>query len=517
MDRQGTTQLQSQGGIALVAVLLITVIALGAFVFSAATLSIATRSGAAQERNSTQALLAADSGVSTLRARVNTAGGVQELDEGATVADWINDTFATLDLGNGVSAEIVAAMNGDIIVVGSTGTARGASRTVFQNFVFEEPDWRPLSVNVPGALTSFATIFGRGTATVWGIDDRESDWIFTGKWVPNSAPGLDPVQVPRQLLEASVGEYVQIGTTRYRVEVAATSTTSNATLVPLSGGPAIPEPGGTSVGLIPFALTGEPLDGSQFTVGGVATLPVTEASFTLFDVGYPLKVGEGEGEIVAINFANGTMDVRWTSPPSMGSLVEGDVLRRAVSSGVTNGSCDLGGGPRLDFRDGCDAGEDLSRLFELTFGEGLEPDDIRQRSTVYSSLPSIEGVPLDGWTWVDRSNPDDNLQNFEGQGVLVINNLVTDPVALNVGNTFQGLIYVIGNARLQGNQVSAGAVIVDGTAIIDQEEDLGDTAVAGTTDIRYDPFTLLQAIRSLSQPGDDDSVLVAVPGTWRIR
>src|SRR5690606_17373023 len=59
-------------GIAIVLVLLVSAIALMTFLFSSAALSLSSRGAAAGERNSTQALLAADSGLNTLRARAST-------------------------------------------------------------------------------------------------------------------------------------------------------------------------------------------------------------------------------------------------------------------------------------------------------------------------------------------------------------------------------------------------------------------------------------------------------------
>ena len=153
----------------------------------------------------------------------------------------------------------------------------------------------------------------------------------------------------------------------------------------------------------------------------------------------------------------------------------------------------------------------MSNLFYKTFG-------ISSPSLLRDSLPAsqrltgsevLDGRTLSGVTWVN--DPANNFRGQKGSGILIIENNANQTINLNVGNDFVGLIYVIGNANIQGNAQYQGAIIVDGVATV-------DTSVQGTTDIHYDPLKLIRALADITFPNPNPGGLgVPVANTWRVR
>ena len=516
-----------QRGFAITVVLLVTLVALGAFVFSAVLLSLASRTSAAQERSANQAYLAADSGLATLVTRL-VADGVETTSEFEVWGGF--DSDLVLDASEDVRARLsiqrsVLHTDGMLYTVRSVGLAGQATRTVLQEFLLVEDESPPLSLRIPAALTSYATITSAGTPTVWGLPDDAESWIFSDRYFGDPNPSL----IPRLLGEGSAGEYARIGGTEgdlYRI-IDANDPPADCSSgeVRVQKVEEVEEDdafdcmnGDEPAGLIPFAAT----EAKEITASTVPSkIKVTDSTFSLFDVGAEIKVGGATGEIVSQDRDKGEMVVNWSVG---GAINEGDPVRASIYSGVTGGQCVLGG--RADFRDGCLEGQEaqLANMIETTFGEGVTEQDLLDKAqeehddginSVFGDAHAIRDVPLEGWSWLNVDSGA-TIRDLRGEGVLVVKNNHGSGVTLNVSNEFQGLIYVIGTITLAGNALSTGAVMVDGTAYLEEPTD-EDNMVRGTTDIRYDPFALLSAIRSLSNPGDQPFEIQAVAGSSRIR
>lgn len=481
-----------QAGFAVTVVILVSVVALLAFLFSSAILTVSSRSAASQERNSTQALLAADSGLQTLRARASTSPYDASF---GSFEYWIESNFGTLDLGDGIAATLdVVAEDADAITVQSTGTAGSATRTVVQVFEIVIGPPVPASATVPGALTSVGQIKTNSNALlVEGRDNTVSDWSYSSV----------------QLCNALEGEYVVLAGVTYRVEGPSSCGTTMTLIEPISGLPLSPAPSGsTLVTHRPVAIA-EPL-----TIDGgtppTSEVEVTAGAQSLFGVGAPITIGgSGLGTVVAVEGT--TLTIEWDVDVPL-PQPEGAVLSRDISSGVTAaGTCNVGNKGASTFPDGCIGDVDLSNLFYKTFGiasPNTLKDYLQDQGKVITGSQVDDG-PLTGITWV--TNPDNNFRDQAGNGILIIENNPGQTIRLNVSNAFTGLIYVIGNADLAGNANYEGAIIVDGVANV-------TTDVQGTMGLNYDPLELVRALAGLEFPNPNPGGIgAAVANTWRIR
>ena len=478
-----------QQGVAIVIVLLISAITLMTFLFASATLTVASRTAAASERNSTQALLAADSGLNTLRARSTTI----DFDTSyGTFANWIETHFASLDLGAGINAQLsVIAENEDRLTVQSVGTAGSSTRTIVQDFEVLLGPPIPASANVPGALTSVGSIRSNSaSALVQGRDNTEQDWSYANV----------------ELCAATEGEYVVLSGITYRVE-GPSDCDGDMDLVRVDTGEVESHSGTTPVTHRPIAIT-EPLAVSGSSPP-TSVVNVTDPAQSLFGVGSPITIGDGsEGEVVGVDGTE--LTIEWSVAPHY--QPEGTVVRRAVSSGVTAEDCDIQKNHyETTFPHGCEAEQDLSNLFYKTFGiasPSLLKDSLPDSNKI-SNQQVRDGRVLSGITWVD--DPENNFRGQQGSGILIIENNPGQEITLNVQNKFTGLIYVIGNADIQGNADYQGAIIVDGVATV-------NTQVQGTTDIEYDPLSLVRALADITFPNPNPGGLgLAIDDTWRIR
>lgn len=479
--------MNSRQGVAITIVLLVTVVALLAFLFSSATLTIASRSSATQERNATQALLAADSGLRTLRARATV---VPYTSGYGTFKAWIEANFGSLDLGDGVGATLsVVSETSDEVRVQSIGTAGTSQRTVVQEFRIVVGPPLPATANVPGALTSVGTIKSNSGATrVLGRANTDSAWTYANV----------------QLCTAAEGEYVVLNNALYRVDATPTCggtvpLTNVATGQPI----AIPPAGTTLVTHRPTALA-ENLAIDE----GRSTVATTAGTATLFGVGSSISIGTGNGTVAAVD--GNTLTIDWATEP-FPMPTEGAVVRRAVSSGVTAGACNLGNNGGTSFPNGCMPGQNLDDLFFKTFGIS-SPHFLRDSLPASNRLTGDDittSRTLSGITWV--TNPKNNFRDQTGSGILIIENNPGQTINLNVNNQFTGLIYVIGDAKIAGNAQYPGAIIVDGLAEV-------VTDVQGTADIFYDPLQLLRALAGITFPNPNAGGLgAALPNTWRVR
>ncbi len=471
-----------QAGIALVIVVLISAIALMTFLFASSTLTIASRTAAASERNSTQALLAADSGLNTLRARTTT-----QAYDSTSFKNWIESNFGTLDLGDGITAQLtVIAETSDRITVQSVGTAGSSQRTVVQEFPIVVGPPIEGSVTVPGALTSVGRIRSNSNAVlVSGRENREEDWSYDN--------------VP--LCNAREGEYfVRLGIT-YRVD-SPSNCSGDMEVVRVDNGIAEVMVGSTIGTHRPIAIT-EPL-----TVTGsppTSVVSVTPGARSLFGLGSPITIGGNSmGTVTAVD--GDILTIEWTTAPA--SQPEGAVVRRSVASGATAGTCDVRSNT---FPNGCDSNRDMSNLFYKTFG-------ISSPSLLRDSLPAShrisgsqvrDGRTLSGITWV--TNPENNFRGQRGSGIIIIENNPGQEITLNVNNQFIGLIYIIGDANIQGNAEYRGSIVVDGQAEV-------QTSVQGTPLLTYDPLELMRAIDDIRFPNPNPGGIgVAISNTWRVR
>ncbi len=484
-------------GFAIVIVVLVSSIALLAFLFSSATLTLASRSAASQERGATQALLAADSGLKTLVARA--AANEYRPGVHGTMTNWINSTFGTLDLGGGVSAELVllnvpSAANGAIIQ--STGRAGTSRRVLIQEFEIVEGPPIAASVAVPGALTSVGNINNSSNAMrIHGRLNTEAAWTYS----------------PVALCTAAQGEYFVTGGFTYEV-LDETPSCGGPVNVQRVGGATMSLPGNTSGVHRPIA-TSQTMTSTTVNGTTTSTVEVTDGARVLFGVGTPITIGTASGggpSLGTVTAADGNvLTISWSVPPATTNPPEGTVIRREVSSGVTAGACNI---REAAFPEGCDGSQNLDNLFFKTFGIA-DPQllkDSLSGSQRISNSQLRDGRVLSGITWL--TNPENNTRGQTGSGILIIENNPGQSITLNVHNQFTGLIYVIGDANIQGNSEMIGALVVDGAATI-------STSVQGNGDkVRYDPLQLARALSNITFPNPDaGGIGGALANTWRVR
>lgn len=486
--------MRQRSGFAIVVVVLISAVALLAFLFSSVTLTLASRSSAAQERNSSQALLAADSGLKTLRARA--AAVPYNATTHGTLTNWINVEFGTLDLGNGVTAaiEVLGTAEAPEATIQSTGTVGTSRRVLVQAFEIIEGPPIPASVAVPGALTSVGNINNSSNAMrILGRSNTVEDWTYNGV----------------AACTALEGEYLEDGGTLYQVTSEA-ACGGGGVGVDIVGGGSTTLSNGATVNHRPTAIT-EALEVSGATPP-VSSVEVTDGARTLFGVGTPITIGNASGGGPSQGIVTAVLDneltIEWSVPP-VGPPSEGEIVRRAVTSGTTAGDCNV---RDASFPDGCVDDQNLDDLFFKTFGVAnpqLLKDSLSGSQLITGSQLG-DGRVLSGITWL--SSPQNNVRDQTGTGILIIENDPGQSITLNVRNDFTGLIYVIGDANIQGNSTMIGAIVVDGIATV-------PTNVQGNGDkVAYDPLELTRALSGITFPNPDAGGLGAsVDGTWRVR
>lgn len=529
-----------QTGIALVSVVLIGAVALMTMLFASAMLSLSSRKSASSERNSTQALLAADSGLGTLKARASLAPFT-----GGTFAAWVDSNFATLDMGGGVTATLrVVAEDADFLTIESVGRVGSFTRTVLQDYTIRRGPPLPISVSVPGALTSVSKIASDSNALcVNGRNNTVADWTITKvitAWDNGNVGDCNAiwndntkkvVKRPAVLCDAFSGQYVTVANVLYRITATPASWAADcknafygspAELTPVGGGPAILATGDAVAAIRATSITEQLVVRSGTPKTSV--VEVTEGTPSLFGVGMPITIGNdssgnpSSGKVVAVE--GNTLTISWDAgrEPS-GFQGEGAIVRRAISSGVSDissGGCQIG--QTSTFPQQCIT-SDLVGLFKSTFGVSRDDlfNSLRPEQKI-SKAVATSGQLLSGLNWVTLSSQDNDTKfgGQRGSGILIIDATAADvskPVNLNVDNGYDGLIYVIGNAKINGNAQYRGAIIVEGYADL-----LVDTATQGTGGILYDPLQLLKALAGITVPNPVAGELgLAVPTSWRIK
>lgn len=491
--------MQRRQGFAITVVLLVTVVSLLAFLFASATLTIASRSSAAQERSSTQALLAADSGLKTLLARASVEEFNAELEN--PIRSYIEGQLGFLDLGDGISAtlSVLDVHSGEsgtpvAVTVESTGSTANATRVLVQTFRVVRGPPRPASVAVPGALTSVGTIKNASNAMrIYGASADEEDWTMQN--------------VP--LCAAQPGDYAMVDGVLYRVDGLGDEAEE---AVPCDGSP-IPVTV-VSSGL-PTQLTANPTASSIRTIataaplvvdGGISVVEVTDSARVLFGEGMPIHIGDNIGVVTAVD--GNELTIEWNEEPEAVDQPEGSVISREVTSGTTAGDCDI---REAAFPDGCDFDQNLDDLFFKTFSTSPQLlKDSLEASQRLTDSQLRDGRTLSDITWL--SDPENNVRGQTGTGILIIENKPGQTITLNVDNNFTGLIYVIGDANIQGNSEHIGAIVVDGAATI-------DTNVQGAGDkVDYSPIELARALANITFPNPEIGGLGApFDDTWRVR
>lgn len=529
-----TTRSFNKSGIALVAVILVGSIALMTMLFTSSLLSLSARKSASSERHSTQALLAADSGLGTLKARASLVPF-----PGGSFKEWIEENFSTLDLGGGVSASLsVVFESSELVSVQSVGRIGDFRRAVVQDFTIREGPPLPISVSVPGALTSVSKIvndsnglcvIGRAnTDAAWTVSDVVTSW-GNGNIDCSRFMASDKIDTRKATLcDSYVGQYVNVGHTLYRVvatpenwppDCNSSSLSEEVTLAPVGGGATVQLVASTEAQIRPTAIA-EPLVVSSGPPK-TSTVLTSPATRVLFGVGMPISIGNdssGNPSLGTVTAVKGDeLSITWEAGREPASYQgEGSIVRREITSGVSdeeNGGCAV---RSSSFPQTCTV-SDLTGLFNSTFGvsqealfKSLTEDQIRTHSYATNSNNTLSGL-----TWVTLTHK--NQLKFGGQtgsGILIIDASklgAKEVVNLNVDNNFDGLIYVIGNAKLNGNANYQGAVIVEGGATLEE------TMTNGTGGILYDPLQLLKSLANITVPNPVAGELgLAVPNSWRV-
>src|SRR6056297_1994148 len=221
-------------GFAVVVVLLVSMVALGAIVTTASLSSLSARQVAGDERQSTIALFAAESALNTVLARSRTAAYAYDEDVHTSVYDWLTTVgLNTMTWPNGASVTLAALDEaGGRVTLRAVGTAAsGATRTVFQDFVLYATELDPTLFADAALLTKDALATNSKNSRMDGRDLLEEDWMFT-----------------EVLGHARDGEYVEIDSVLYKVSDRADD--GSSTLTSLDGATVYdpnPTPGSTVV------------------------------------------------------------------------------------------------------------------------------------------------------------------------------------------------------------------------------------------------------------------------------
>lgn len=548
-------------GFAIVVVLLVSVVALGAIVTSASLAALSARQVASYENAASVALLAAESGLNTLMARSKLEA--YAFDGHDSVASWLggfDGQLASYDLPNGasVSLSVVGSEANGIATIRAVGTARDGSsqRAVLQDFDIALGDNEVPLFSDAALVTKTALSTNARVSRLIGLSEDEADWKFSAT-----------------LGQAQDGEYVEIGSgddlSRYRVSVQAgqysLDLVSGAGFNPSdSFGEPICDiddidadrmecPLSLPVTLIPYAVTesyGAPVPARIFVTN---TEPYTARSVeadgsvtpgTSVWLGGTTHEDSNRGTVVAIGVDESDrpfLEVEWSPSPSGVEVSEGDPVRKVVLSAIAEGGCpddkqhtdekmpqgceeqeldDLwantfGGISKTTMRDVAMTGEDDNALAEL----GLPQDQ-------YDDWVEVERAHYDGgdWpfevtglTWIDGAQTKGRNNALCGSGIVILNtgmDLDDDPddrINLTTqGCEFRGVLYVIGQLKLVGNLDNfEGAVFVEGPGGITEAEGTGDKAL-------YNPIAVREALGLLPSTPVVEGLFAGRPNTFRL-
>ncbi len=509
-------------GFAVPVVLLIGAVILVSVVTAASVTALGSRINVSDEKTAYQALLAAESGINTFLARANTISRYNDQLTIAKLNAWLaSNSLASANLGGGAgfTLEIVAVDSiTSKFTLRSIGTLANGRASVLQDVQLNPPAGR-LRIRVPAALTSYPRIAINGAkAVINGLSGSSWNGLISGnppiKVTANAAvPAAKGATFNITVGDASLfgaGEYVQINNVNYGVNAVNTSTLTLHKLA--AGGP-------SSIGI------NSPVDlvsSAVVSINSSDSSKISASDTTQFIAGDKVYIANSSnpsqpfvGTVAGVDDASKTLTINWTgASPSFGSTVlEGTPIRRDVLGAISHGTISDPKGNILptkkenaDLPSPFDASGNL--LFQQTFG--MTPEQMKSIAdrVTNNTVPSMLNDEI---VYVDNFNSSSNMQ-FCGSGILIIDSSVSKAEfkSNSSGCVFNGLVYVMGNYKENGNREIEGAVVVEGT----YEDDTEDTDVDGNGDkVSFNPLWL-RKISGLASPLQEDQ-FSWVPSTWR--
>lgn len=498
--RASVNERSSRGGFAIVIVLLVSVVALGAVITSASLTALSSRRVSSGERQATIALLAAESGLNTVLARSRTDAYAYDDTQHASVASWL--TMVGLDeyeLAGGATVTIVPWNQTDgVVTLQATGTATdGTTRTIFQDFILDQGELDASLFANAALITKDQLRVNSNNVVIEGKDETEADWIFTGM----------------TLADAFEGEYVDVGGFRYRVETVVGDGTVELVAVPGGGTTTLTD--STAADLIPFAVARQ-----MVATGSSSFVPVSNAA--LYTVGSVIYVGTGRGQVTGLTETSLIVD--WIVAP--GIVAEGTPIRMDVPSAIADpGACPASNTNNLDQKlpDGCNE-QDLGDMFDNAF-QGATKSEIRDMATVYDAKDWPATVS--GLTWIDASKNGNisvtSANPLCGSGIVILNtgSDLEDPdgnVSITTGDCqFTGVIYIMGQLGIAGNlDQLRGAVLTEGTLASNDFTSIQGTSGSGTSKLAYDPVAVRDALQNLPPIQVDKGLIAIVENSLRL-
>lgn len=557
---------QRESGAAAIVTVLMTAILLMGVVTVTAQMTVSTRRTASDDTRSFQSLLATESALSGFlvwaqqHAReLGKVGTCTQSSPAAQQTCLLEAWLATYPSGTGITLRVVdlqLSSSGGISAVDieAAGTSRGASSRVLQQYTLTKLDLKPL--NIPAAVVSYPGVDIGGNSQIDGksisTSLSNSDGLYlnygratrtsTGLLTPGSTTTLNlngDAEQQKRTARLRPGDYVQLplatgpaGTLSSPVVKGRFRVVSNA------GGQLSVEALSLSGVATPYLPSSEtPLD---FVMNGLITSQpgrLTMRSTETFITGDTVAVKVGAVTYTTTVTSPGTTDATGTTsigignwspsapPTPIGSTLEGLPVVKSTRGVITAGIYDGGkyapaggvltGGLGAEF-----APSPLNdAMFIKTFG--MSPAELKGMAEVIpESEFGREEAQLKGLTWLTGTGGSVNLNNekLSGKGILIVDGDLT----LNQNQTtecgLQGVIYVRGNLRIQGNLGLCGAIVVEGSILNSEGTvvtgvDYSDTVFSGTgRKVTYDPQVLFDIT------GGSGTYNVALqPGTWRQR
>lgn len=551
--------LKKQLGSALIIVLLMTLIVVGAVIAMVSNTMVLSRKGTGYERMAYADLLSADAGLNTFSPRVSMkkyTGRVDDIDCFVQGTRAANNTSAgtcnytaqipnyTLPNGASVAVRVVGVYSAQsTITVQATSTMNGVSKSLLQDFQVTRPPTTNLSI--PAALTSFPSIDLGGNGQLLGAPGTSGGINTTDNGI---IPGLtrltsnfnyssSPVVAVANDAYVTTGSFLRIN--GYTMQVtgraagySSTNRVYSVTQVP-GGVPKNGTPSGSgsslsgdSVDLVQFAVRSAP----QSVTTSTARIPISDPTgFFVNDVIY-FRSGTtmysaqvtNRGYTTDGDLNSGYLDIMYPAT-AVGKSLTGTTAATssAVSAinigtgisryvpGASSAGAIGGGGSSTLLPSGAPGNTNIlsgENLFKQTFS-GKSKRDVYNLANRYDVAPSP--VP-DQVNWVGPAgNYGTTSTSYSltsgylcGTGILIVTGSLTLNGTCNAG--FTGLLYVMGDLSNQGNSNIRGAVVVEGQVIS------AGTKVKGTMNITYDPAVFLERGRHLAQTS-----INPVTATWR--
>ena len=548
-------------------ILLFTVLILTSIVITASISSLSSRITTSGDRQSYQALLAAESGLNSFVVRVaaaNYQGGLFGFPcwvqgRPVTGADACTSpatrNIAELQLegtATGPRATIdILALNlaNKTVTVRSTGSVPGnATKAVLLDYLV---DRRPAAnVAAPGALTSCPQIRIQGNSTITGYgapstaNNPPAANSYNGT-LPNITTfryfGTNPSVTSGSLTQSTpypatinvadaalftVGSFLKFGNSTFTVNEK--TGTNRLTISPVPDSSTVPA-GGISlnstspVDLVPVAIRAPvSLSGSGWRI------PVNDPTgFFVQDVIYivgpaPANINYAatifaKGYTTVGDFTTGYIDVNLSvsaGNPAVTLVPSVVPLTLSVLNTLPIGTPVLRYVPSATSPNAVNASNNASNNATpsiypnnavIQCGDALFQQIFSEsKDTIRSRVTPTTTFPIPVTRGVHWVVGDVDLTSGELCGSGIV--IITGSLTFNGTCTagFRGVLYVMGDLSAQGNYNLAGAVVVEGVTRFTQ------TSVAGTNTITYDLRAILDSGRDLSP-----LTLQSVQGTWR--